>query len=80
MTEQHEYRSAVPRTFVLDCSCQELSKHCNFGCYNQLQKYLRHCTIFWLKWPVHDLVLLTPPSTPKLPALQDHAQNLEEQL
>ena len=29
-------------------------------CYNQLQKYLRHCTIFWLKWPVYDLVLVTP--------------------
>ena len=28
---------------------------------NQLQKYLRHCTVFWLKWPVHDLVLVTPP-------------------
>ena len=26
-----------------------------------MQKYLRHCTIFWLKWPVHDLVLVTPP-------------------
>ena len=33
--------------------------------YNQLQfKYLRHCTIFWPKWPVHDLVLLIPPPTP----------------
>ena len=21
---------------------------------NQLQKYLRHCTVFWHKWPVHD--------------------------
>ena len=30
-------------------------------CYNQLQKYLRHCTVFWLKWPVHDLVLVNPP-------------------
>ena len=29
--------------------------------YNQLQKYLRHCTIFWHKWPVHDLVLVIPP-------------------
>ena len=28
---------------------------------NQLQKYLRHCTVFWLKWPVHDLVLVTSP-------------------
>ena len=30
--------------------------------YNQLQKYLRHCTAFWHKWPVHDLVLVIPPS------------------
>ena len=29
--------------------------------YNQLQKYLRHCTVFWHKWPVHDLVLVIPP-------------------
>ena len=30
--------------------------------YNQ--KYLRHCTLFWLKWLAHDLVLviLPPPS------------------
>ena len=28
--------------------------------YNQLQKYLRHCTLFWHKWPVHDLVLVIP--------------------
>ena len=28
---------------------------------NQLQKYLRHCTVFWHKWPVHDLVLVIPP-------------------
>ena len=31
--------------------------------YNQLQKYLRYCTVFWFKWPVHDLVLVTPPPT-----------------
>ena len=30
-------------------------------CYNQLQKYLRRCTVFWHKWPVHDLVLVIPP-------------------
>ena len=29
--------------------------------YNQLQKYLRHCTVFWHKWPVHDHVLVMPP-------------------
>ena len=29
--------------------------------YNQLQKYLRHCTVFWHRWPVHDLVLVIPP-------------------
>ena len=29
--------------------------------YNQLQKYLRHCTVFWHKWTVHDLMLVIPP-------------------
>ena len=32
-----------------------------FRSYNQLQKYLRPCTVFWHKWPVHDLVLVIPP-------------------
>ena len=31
---------------------------------NQLQiKYLRHCTVFCHKWPVHDLVLVISPPT-----------------
>ena len=38
-----------------------LKLFCHLSNYNQLQKYLRHCTVFWLKWPVHDLVLVTPP-------------------
>ena len=29
-----------------------------------MQKYLRHCTVFWRKWPVHDLVLVIPPPPP----------------
>ena len=33
----------------------------SLACYNQLQKYLRHCTVFWHKWPVHGLVLVIPP-------------------
>ena len=50
-------------------------------CYNQLQKYLRHGTVFWHKWPVHDLVLVIPlHPLSKLLAIQDHTQNLEEQL
>ena len=33
----------------------------------QLQKYLRHRTLFWLKWPAHDLVLVNlPPPLIKL--------------
>ena len=51
--------------------------------YNQLQKYLRHCTVFWHKWPIHDLVLLIPPPPGPLSmllAIQDHTQNLEQQL
>ena len=27
----------------------------------ELQNYLRHYTLFWLKWPVHELVLPPPP-------------------
>ena len=30
-------------------------------CYYQLQKYFRHCTVFWHRWPVLDLVLVVPP-------------------
>ena len=49
--------------------------------YNQLQKYLRHCTVFSLTWALHDLVLVVPlHPLSKLTAIQDHAQNLEEQL
>ena len=39
----------------------ELTSLNSNSCYNQLQKYLRHCTVFWHKWPVHDLVLVIPP-------------------
>ena len=50
-------------------------------CYNQLQKYLRHCTVFCQKWSVQDLVLVIPlRPLSKLLAIQDHARNLEEQL
>ena len=28
---------------------------------NSCKKNLTHCTILWLKWPVHELVLLIPP-------------------
>ena len=35
----------------------------------------------WFKWPAHHLVLVIPPHPlSKLLAIQDHAQNLEEQL
>ena len=87
--------------FLSACNCLDLrmlaeALCCSIGawldqiytincCYNQLQKYLRHCTVFWLKWPVHDIVLVTSPPPPldplsKLLAIQDHSQNLEEKL
>ena len=28
---------------------------------NQLPEHLRHCTVFWLKWPIDDLLLVIPP-------------------
>ena len=35
----------------------------------------------WFKWPAHHLVLVIPPHPlSKLLAIQDHVQNLEEQL
>ena len=30
-------------------------------CDNHLPKYLIHCTVFWLKWPIDDLLLVIPP-------------------
>ena len=46
---------------------------------NQLPKYLRHCAVFWLQWPIDDLLLVTPlHPLLKFLALQDHAQNLEK--
>ena len=44
-----------------------ISAHHYLGTWNRLKKlqpvakYLRHCTAFWLKWPVHDPVLVIPP-------------------
>ena len=50
--------------------------------YNQWQKYLKHSTLFRVNWPacypVPEIRLPPPPS--KLLAIQDHAQNFEEQL
>ena len=51
--------SAIYREMSAVASRSGCSK--SLYCYNQLQQYLRHCTVFWLKWPVHDLVLVTPP-------------------
>ena len=52
--------------------------------YNQLQKYLKHSTLFRVNWPAYDPVpeirLAPPPPPSKLLAIQDHAQNFEEQL
>ena len=46
--------------------------------YNQLQKYLRYCTVFWLKRLVHDPLLLTPlHPLSKLLVIQDLEERLE---
>ena len=46
---------------------------------NQLQKYWTRLGVFWHKWPVYYLVLVTPlHPLSKLLAIQDHTQNLEE--
>ena len=45
-----------------DSRLKNMKVHCIiYLSYNQLQKYLRHCTLFWVKWPAHDLVLVNPP-------------------
>ena len=41
-------------------SVLQLALRASCSC-NQLQEYLRHCTVFWPKWPAHDLVLVIPP-------------------
>ena len=47
---------------------------------NQLQKYLTRLGVFWHKWSVYYLVLVTPlHPLSKLLAIQDHTQTLEEQ-
>ena len=47
----------------------------------QLQKYLRHWTVIWFKWLVHDLVLAIPlHPILKLLAIQGHAKKYDEQL
>ena len=51
----------VAQIFVCCPLFEFFSRCCLSRCYNQLQKYLRDCTVFWLKWPVHDLVLVSPP-------------------
>ena len=42
----------VAMAFVLELRLQ---------CDNHLPKYLIHCTVFWLKWPIDDLLLVIPP-------------------
>ena len=53
---------AVPPTERLRELCRSV-----VSCFNQLQKYLTRRPLFWLRWPVHDLVLvISPPSLVKV--------------
>ena len=52
--------SALSTALASISPCVSLRAPASILCYNQLQKYLKHCTVFCLKWPVHDLVLVTP--------------------
>ena len=54
---QTDYNNNKPHTLAIKLAIIMYSDIC----YSQLQKYLRHCTVFWHKWPDHDLVLVTPP-------------------
>ena len=52
------------------------SSSCARRSYNKLQKYLRHCTLFWLKCPGHELVPVIPLLvSSKFSAIQDNAHN-----
>ena len=65
------YELSSARQYHSSATFETKSSYCRVArqslpCYtavshNQLQKYLRHCTVFWHKWPVHDLVLVIPP-------------------
>ena len=81
--------SSLPSPHAFFASLFTISAHHYLGTWNRLKKlqplakYLRHCTVFWLKWPVDDPVLVIPLSSPYqscFVAIQDHAPNLEEQL
>jgi len=75
--------SSLPSPHVFFAPLFTISAHHYLGTWNRLKKlqpvakYLRHCTVFWLKKPCD------PPSSPYqscFVAIQDHAPNLEEQL
>ena len=56
------YGKCLPKTQSSSLTLVVINRISTCTCgYNQLQKYLRHCTVFWHKWPVHDLVLVIPP-------------------
>ena len=63
------------------CSVVSFHTCCTKQIYNQLQKYLRQCTLFWLNG-LSMILCLWSPLLPlsKVLAIKDHGQNLEEQL
>ena len=75
--------SSLPSPHAFFAPLFTISAHHYFGTWDRLKelqpiaKYLRHCTVFWLKKPCDS------PSFPYqscFVAIQDHAPNLEEQL
>ena len=59
----------VPIVFVME---QRLR------CDNQLPKYLRHCAVFWLQWPIDDLLLVIPPHLIKVSSITRSCSKLWE--
>ena len=77
MGEEGEDRRRYRTTsfaYPLSIPCSSLKKHCTVT-LQPVAKLLTKCTLVGLKWPVHDLLPLS-----KLPEIQEHAQNLQEQL
>ena len=51
--------------YPLSIPCSSLKKHCKV-ILQPAAKILRKCTLFGLKWPVHDFLFLIPPPLVKI--------------
>ena len=79
MTTMYLLRKTTESAILLICVAIVFVLELRLQGDNQLPKYLRHCAVFWLQWPIDDLLLVIPlHPLLKFLALKDHAQNLEK--